>query len=454
MATTENRFLIAWRRFFVGGHADAAITFQPDAVEMERTPVPLAAVRTVQVIVAALVTAVLWAAWADIDRVVSARGKIITLAERIVVQPLTISQIKRIRVEAGQIVKAGTVLVELDPTFAQADVSQLTNRIESTNAQLERLRAEAESRVFVVDGKNQEANLQSHILKEREQQFDSSVRSLNEEIARLESTLKTNEDHAKGVSDSLHILSEQEAMRNRLSASNYVSRSDLLDIRRRRVEAETEVHNLESQGHELLHQLRKAQADKDTFVKDWKRKVAEDIVTTKRERDQSVDQLTKARQMNALVELRAPADAVVLEVAQRSAGSIAKEAEPLVTLIPLNSALELEVDILASDIGFISLGNPVRVKMDAFPFQKHGTLNGVLRIVSEDAFQKEDRNGTVALYRGRVAMKTWHLERVPSGFRPIPGMTVTAEIKVGERSVLSYLLYPLIQAIDEGMKEP
>ena len=154
-----------------------------------------------------------------------------------------------------------------------------------------------------------------------------------------------------------------------------------------------------------------------------------------------------------MVALTAPADAVVLEVAKRSIGSVVREAEPVFTLVPLDVLLEAEVLVKARDIGHVGPEQEARVKLDAFPFQKHGTASGVVRTVSEDAFTDEGKSEQ-SFYRARVLLSDTRLDRVPEKFRLIPGMTVIAEIKVGKRSVMSYFLYPLLRGLDESIREP
>jgi len=144
----------------------------------------------------------------------------------------------------------------------------------------------------------------------------------------------------------------------------------------------------------------------------------------------------------------------VLEVADRSVGSVIRQAEAIVTLVPLEVPLEAEALIDARDIGNIHAEADVRLKLDAFPYQKHGTLQGILRIVSEDAFTDRERRGEQSFYRARISLGPDQLREVSPDFRLIPGMAVTAEIKVGERTILSYFLYPLMRGLDESIREP
>ena len=134
-------------------------------------------------------------------------------------------------------------------------------------------------------------------------------------------------------------------------------------------------------------------------------------------------------------------------------------------LVPQGATLEAEVDVEAKDIGRIRAGDGARIKLDAFPFQKHDTLPGEVRVISENAFDRSaaeqmlkpepGREGqAAAFYRCRVKLLGTQLKNVPEGFRLMPGMKVRAEIKVGTRSVISYFLYPVIRALDEGLREP
>ncbi len=117
--------------------------------------------------------------------------------------------------------------------------------------------------------------------------------------------------------------------------------------------------------------------------------------------------------------------------------------------------LEAEVSIDAKDIGFVSADAVARIKLDAYPFQKHGTLEGVVRTISEDAFTEKDKEkAQPPFYRSRIVLASRELRAVPATFRLIPGMTVSAEIKAGERTVLSYFLYPLLRGLDESIREP
>src|SRR5690606_9929503 len=110
------------------------------------------------------------------------------------------------------------------------------------------------------------------------------------------------------------------------------------------------------------------------------------------DRDAITDQLRKAERKSELTIVTAPADGVVQEIAKRSTGSVLKEAEPLLTLVPIDAPLEAEIQIDARYISYVRAGDRARVKLDAFPFQQYGVIKGRVRTVSEDAFVRTEGN--------------------------------------------------------------
>jgi HlyD family secretion protein len=201
---------------------------------------------------------------------------------------------------------------------------------------------------------------------------------------------------------------------------------------------------------------------KERYINNWVREGGERLITVQQDIATATQQLASAERRRTLVVLRAPADGVVLELGARSIGSVAKEAEPLVTLVPQGNKIEAEVDVDSADVARLRIGDPVRIKFDALPFQRHGTVPGTLRVVTENSFQP-DKNarppadkpeGQPAFFRARVALGPPELRDVPRDFRLIPGMTTTAEIVIGKRTIISYLLDPIVRLFDESLREP
>lgn len=434
--------------------------FQPDAIEVEeRVPARVARL-TLYLVTALIVAAVIWASLAQIDEIAVARGKLITTEPNIVVQPLENAVIKSIEVNVGQTVKAGQVLAVLDPTFTQSDLQQIKTKFVAADAMVARLEAELSERVYrPSDPTSPEQTVEARLAMQRKAFSESRLRNLAEEIARAEAGLTTSHQEEDILLQRLAGIQDIEAMRTILLEHQTGSKLNLLQARDTRLDIESTIARLRGSRIETGHQLEKARSQRQEFIEDFTRATLESLVEARARRDASSEELKKAELRRSLVSLTAPTDAIVLEVAQRSAGSIVRQAEPVFVLVPANVALEAEVMVDPKDIGHISSGLTARIKFDAFPFQKHGTATGNVRTISRDAFTGDSKeidakSGTGPLfYKARLSLEDTNLRDVPQEFRLIPGMATQAEIRVGRRSVVSYFLYPLLRGLDESIKE-
>ncbi|AGX87271.1 HlyD family type I secretion periplasmic adaptor subunit [Candidatus Symbiobacter mobilis] len=441
-----------------GASAKPALEFLPDADEIERRPLPLGAQAMMYLVLTVLVLFFTWAAVSDVDLIVTARGKLVTPLPNIVVQPLETSIVQSIDVRVGQVVRKGDRLAALDATFTMADESQLRSRLESLDTQWASLDAAlAGERVQANQAKaSSDRQIQSKLSDERLNSHLSQLRRQTEMVAKLRSSLETARQDEVVLRQRVKVLREMLTLVENLVAKKLAVKSRLLDARDRLLEAERNMELARNKQIELGRELSVAEADKTAYQTGWRQKVLEDLLAVSRERDSIRDQLQKASRRQSMIVLTAPADAIVLDIAKLSPGSIVREAETFFTLVPIGEVLEAEVEVDAGQIGYVKVGSKVHVKVDAFPFQKHGMLEGTLRTLSQDAFRR-DLGGAVgasAYYGARVAMPNLHLDDLPRHAKLLPGMTLTAEIRVGKRSVMSYLLWPLTKAAKESIREP
>ncbi len=439
-----------------GASDRAAIDFLPDADEIERRPLPAAARITLHVVLAAMVSFLVWAMISEVDLIVVARGRLVTPLPNIIVQPLETAIIQSIDVRVGQVVRKGDRLAALDATFSQADESQLQSKLDSLNTQWASLDAALSGgQVELVAIDTSDSKIQSQLSNERRASYVSQVRRQNELIGKLRSSLETARRDEMSMAQRVKVLREMESMTDDLVSKKLAVKGRLLDARDRLLEAERSMELARNRQIEIRRDLSAVEAEKAAFETGWRQKMLEELLGVSRERDSIKDQLQKANRRQSLVVLTAPADAVVLEIAKLSQGSIARGAETFFTLVPISEVLEADVQIVSADIGYVKVGVKTHIKIDAFPFQKHGMLDGTLRTMSQDAFRREaNATGADAYYGGRIAIGKLHLENLPDQAKLLPGMTLTAEIMVGKRSVMSYLLWPLTKAAKESIREP
>jgi hemolysin D len=433
--------------------------FLPDADAIERTPLPRYLQRTLHLLALVFFAFIVWASVAKIEKVVSAHGRLISPQSNIVVQPLDTSIVQKITVKVGDVVKKGQLLATLDPTFTRADEQQLRVRLASLDTQVAHLRGElaGKAQPNAAAAANTDALLQQQLSSERQGNLNAQLAKMDENIGRLKASMETNKRDQQVLAQRLKSLQEIEAMQERLMAENFGAKMHLLEARDRRLEVERTLVMGRNRDAELARELASAEAERAAFGKNWRQKSMEDLLSAMRERDSIAEQLAKADKRFQLVQLTAPVDAVVLEVGKLAAGSVVKEAEQMFVLVPLGAQLEAEVQVDSADIGYVKVGDRAHLKLDAFPFQEHGMLEGKVRVLSMDAFKREQvapGQGSEAYYIARVAYDKVDLRNMGGKSELLPGMTLNGEIVVGKRSIMSYLLWPLTKALDESIREP
>ncbi|MFM2044495.1 MAG: hypothetical protein RLY86_3071 [Pseudomonadota bacterium] len=416
-----------------------------------------------------LVALVIFAGFAETDVVVVGDGRIATDSPPIVIQPIERSVLREIKVRPGDVVRVGQVLATLDPTFTDADRDALSARERSLAAELRRLDREIAGLPVPPEEEvsaDPDTRLQATLHAQRIGQYTTTLSAFDADIAAIQAAIRTAEDDRASLTDQLTVSRDVERLRQELFDAQTGSRLLLLDARSARLRTERELQSVINRLAELGHQLNSRQAERQSFMGDWRRQLLEDLVRVRAEASGTVEALAKASRLSDLIDLTAPRDGVVVDVARRSSGSVLREAESLIVLVPLDVPLIAEINLASADVGFTKPGDEVAIKIDAFPFQRFGLLRGRLRSISQESFSATASadlasgnappppNARGAVHRAQVELLTIELDRRPVPTPITPGMTVRAEIKVGQRSVLSYFLFPLTRGLQEALREP
>jgi HlyD family secretion protein len=437
---------------------DAALVhnFRPDAASIEEAPVPISAYSALYVVLALMVSAILWSVFGTVDRIVVAQGRIVTTAPVLVMQPFTTSRILKLNVKAGDRVKKGQSLVTFDPSFAQADQVSLEQKVRTLKAEMDRIQAElsGQKRFDAGADADPERRQQAQIFIQRISQFAAEMNVRDSRQHQIEAQIDANNKSTDGLRRQYEIAHRVADIRRELQAKNAGSLLELMAAERDEVDTDTRLKNTIADNTKLEHQLAEISAERRSYLDQWRGDLNQKLVTARQDQAQAVESLNKARRLKDFTELTAPVDAVVLELADRSEGSVLREAETLVTLVPDDAQLNLEANILSRDVGFVALGDSVRVKLEAFPFQQYGTLDGHLDVLSPDSVPVKEGERTNVVFRAQVHLKETAGRVAGLGIRLRPGLVATAEIKAGQRSIASYILDPIVQTTDESLREP
>jgi HlyD family secretion protein len=380
------------------------------------------------------------------------------------VQPLETAIVRSIDVTEGEQVRAGQILAKLDLTFTAADVSALAAQVSSLSAEVARLQAEASGKPFVYAGDESDWLLQASIYGYRKAEFELKVENYRHKIDELNSAISKAESDVVGYTKRAEVAEDVEGIRKELEARQLGSRLNTLAAADARAEMQRSRESAEQELQGAKRDKEALQAESDSFVQGWSADVSQKLSEAAGKLSDAREGLTKANLRRTLVEL-ADQDSTVQSLAKVSVGSVLQSGQPFITLVPAAAALEAEANVPGSENGFVHVGDPVAIKFDTFPFSQYGMAQGLVRTVSPTSFtaQEEARNPTSLapvsptsepFYRARLSLDRVALHGTPPGFRVTPGMPVTADIKVGRRTVLNYFFGRILPIAEEGLREP
>jgi HlyD family type I secretion membrane fusion protein len=398
-----------------------------------------------------------------LDRVVTAKGRLVPVGGAVTVQPLETQIISRVLVGVGDVVRKGQILAVCDPTFSQADRARLQDSVASLEAQTRRMAAEEQGQSFVSDSSKPYDALQAQIYVQRQGEYRSGVSDFDQRIHGAEAQIAGLRKDIGVYESRMKIANEMEGMNNKLAKDGYVSRLQLLTVQDQRAELSRQLSDAENSLTSTGHQLDSLREQRRVFVEKWRDDNLTSLVAAQNALDAAQQDLAKAKKVSELVNLVAPADGIVTRIPGLTTGGIATGAQPLFSLVPVDSPLDAQVQIDSQDIGFIKVGDPVNVKFDAFRFLEHGVGKGVVKTISQDSFTEVSTQNALgqsstqvrsAYYDARIRIDELQLHDLPTQTRLLAGMTLSADIVVGRRTILWYLLGGALRSGAEALHEP
>ena len=402
-----------------------------------------------------------------IDRVVTTMGKVVATESNVVVQPLETSIVRSINVQEGQLVHKGDLLAQLDPTFAASDAASEQAQAASLQAEVNRLQAEMDGKQYISDG-TAAGQLEEMMFTQRHAEVTFKLENYNQQIGSLKAKLDQANSDIKSYTERLALATRVEAMRKELERLAVGSQLNTLAATDNRVEMSRDLDNARSALAGAQRDLDAQIAQRDGYLQEFRSQTGQQLGEEYRKLQDMRGNAEKAKLRRNLVELRADRDALVLSIAPISVGSVMASGDQFFTLVPTDSPLEINAIVDGRDAGFVHVGDPVTIKFQTFPYFTYGIARGQLREISPDSFHKpmdaadavtkprlqaEDAVGTF-FYRAKITLDQMLLHDLPPDFHLTPGMPVQADVKVGTRTVIQYLLSRVIPATTEGMHEP
>jgi hemolysin D len=437
----------------------AVLEFQSPTGALIAAPAPSSANYVAFIIGSFVVLALAGAFIVKLDKVVAGEGKLVSKVPTIMMQPLQTSIVRNIYVRRGQVVHKGQLLAQLDPTFSAADSQADQEQVDSYTAQIERLSAQISSRPYSPNASNPQSGLQLQAYDQLQSQYQYGVKNFDQQIVGLEATLAKAQADIDQFSKRLAISSNVEHMRDQLQQMQVGSQLDTLAAADSRLGMAGSLADAQAAAKQAIGSIASIVAQRGAFIQQWFSNLSQQLQQAQNSLATAQQSLTKDTKVHQLVELRADQDAVVLNLAHVSQGSVLQSGQQFLSLVPLNAPVEAEIVVDGTGSGYVSVGDPVKIKLKSLPYMIYGSIKGHISWVSPDSFDQQDlQNGVITnitgappsdlFYEARVAFDHDELHRMPPGFVLTPGMPVDADVKVGQRRIITYMLRRIMPSLE------
>jgi len=469
--------VVPLRRANVARDRDA-LAFLPAALEIVETP-PSPIGRAIGWTVIALFCLALgWASFGTVDIIASAQGKIIPSGRTKVIQPFETGVVRAINVRDGDEVKAGDVLIALDPTMNEAEQEHLRSDLVAAQLDVARLRAALSGSADPVADFQPPAEASSAQIAMQKQFLASQVAENRSKLAALDRQKSQKEAERATISATIGKLETTiPLLQQKVDVRKYLMDKELGS----KLLYLTDLGELTGQQQDLLVQksrLTEAEAAVAAITEtraqteaEYRRTILGDLSTAAQKAAGLAQDVIKAQQRTKLQLLTAPIDGVVQQLAVHTVGGVVTPAQMLAVVVPADSRLEIEAMVPNRDIGFVQAGQEAAIKVDTFNFTRYGLLHGRVLSVSQDAITRDkpqdksadktqvaetsssEPKGQELVYAARVSLDRTQIQIEDKLVNLSPGMAVTVEVKTGNRSIISYLLSPLLRYKHESLRE-
>nr|WP_223187036.1 HlyD family type I secretion periplasmic adaptor subunit [Pseudomonas nitroreducens] len=410
---------------------------------------------TIWILIGFVAFLLLWAHFAQIDEVTRGEGKAIPSSKVQKIQNLEGGIVSQIFVHEGQVVQAGEQLMRLDPTRFQSNVGETEADRLAMFLRVERLSAEVEERALNIPDDVRakvpgQASSEEALFHSRQQQLKDETDGLQQQLVQKQQELREFVSKQAQYRNSLNLLRQEISMSEPLVAQGAMSQVELLRLKRGEVE---------NRGQ--LDATTLAIPRAEAAVKEVERKVAETRSRFRsdalKELNEARTELSKATATGKALEDRvsrtlvtSPVRGIVKQLLVNTIGGVIQPGSDLIEIVPLDDTLLVEARIRPQDIAFLRPGQHAMVKFTAYDYTIYGGLQADLEQIGADTVTDEDGN---SFYLIKLRTRKSHLGSDDKPLLIIPGMVATVDIMTGKKSILSYLLKPILRAKAEALRE-
>lgn len=406
-------------------------------------------------VMALLLLGLVWANFSKLDEVASSPGEVVPMGKVKIIQHLEGGIIEDIFVIEGDIVRLGQPLLQLDLGSGGANIEELQVRLDGEILARARLSAEAngETPSFppeIASRLPEQAAAQRQAFEARRRQMDSGLSILKRQVTQRE--LEVEELQARLTASSNNLRSAQERFRisEDLLKDGLTSRIDHLELNSEVETLQGEVKSIQAGVPRARAAVSEANSRLEEDTNRFRREAQDELSTTEQTISRIKELLNRATQQGVRSEVKSPIDGVVTNMNFTAVGNVVKPGDPIMSIVPTGEKLVIESRLNPTDRGYVTVGQEALVKISTYDFARYGGLNGLVVLVAPDS--STDENGMPYFRVVVETEKTWL--GLTEGDLPImPGMEATVDIHTGQKTVMDYLIKPVLKLRHEAFRE-
>lgn len=403
-----------------------------------------------------LIWLLVWANYAELDKIVRGQGKVVPSTKIQVVQNLEGGIVENIFVHSGDKVQKGQILLKLDNTQFVSSYDETEAQLYDLRAQAARLSAEAFDKPFKINIPSE--NPKVEIIFEREkqlyenqlQQLETTQQILNEKITQNRSELQEAYNQFKQLSKSYDLLQQEIEIMKPLVKEGIASEVDLLKTRREANDAYSQLQTTQNSIPRLKSVINESINKKQEAKQKFRNEAQQELNTVLAKLSQLESSKTALEDRVRRTSITSPVNGTISELLVTTIGEVIQPGSDIIKIVPLDDSLVLETKISPADIGFVYPGLKAKIKFTAYDFAIYGGLDGTVEKISADTILDEEGN---SFYIARIKTDRNYLGSEKAPLSLLPGMTATVDVVVGKHTILDYLIKPIIKAKDLALRE-
>lgn len=400
----------------------------------------------------------IWAYFAEIDEITVGEGKVIPSSQVQVIQNLEGGIVSDIPVKVGDLVSKGQIIMRLDPTRFSSSMSETQAKRDSLLAKVARLEAEATGMAFKAPAELMKTNPQlvneeRTLMESRQQELSTAMMVLRQQAEQRAQELSEKKANYQQLRESQDLVSQELKISKPMAAQGVMSAVEILRLERQLSDVKGQMDAARLAIPRLEQAAAEARSKITASMAKFRSDAAADLNLARAELAGTSAVSLAAEDRLARTAVRSPVAGIIKQLKVTTVGGVIQPGMEVMEIVPLEDNLLVETKIRPSDVGFITPGQEATVKVTAYDFSIYGGLDARVENITADTITTEKGDKTESFYIVRVRTKSTTFSSTKKALPIMPGMVATVHIRTGKKTILNYLLKPIIKARYDSMRE-